>query len=167
MNGPQKTHVLPPALTWLALVCVVFFAALALWPPTVGGMSLNEAELSRPMSQLEAGEYTHFYLWLGADCVFAITYSVLLTWLLRWRAADAGDIWGFAGRFLSWTTAFAVLFDLLENAILWTAASAAATAVSPLLRHLVYLKWLSATTVALYFIAGKLFQGWPRKTPRA
>ncbi len=167
MYGPQKTHVLPPGLKWLASVCMVFFAALAVWPPTVNGVPLNEAEISRPMSQLQAGEYMHFYLWLGADCVFALLYTVFLTWLLRWRAADAGDIWGFAGRFLSWITAFAVFFDLLENAILWTAASTAATAVSPLLRHLVHLKWLSVTTVALYFIAGKLFRGWPRNTTRA
>lgn len=167
MNGPQKTHLLPPVLKWIAGVCAVFLVALAFWPPTVGGMPLNEAELSRPMDRLKAGEYAYFYLWLGVDSVFALLYTVLLTWLLRWRAADAGDIWGFWGRFLSWVTAFAVLFDLTENAILWTAASTASTEVSPWLHHLVYLKWLSVVSVVLFLGAGTLFRGWPRDARQA
>jgi hypothetical protein len=71
-----------------------------------------------------------------------VLYSVLFAWLLRWRAANATDGWSFAGRFLSWITALAVLFDLAENAILWTAASTAAADVSPWLSQLVWLKWL-------------------------
>jgi len=30
------------ALSWLAVVCAVIFAVLAVWPPTVGGDALHE-----------------------------------------------------------------------------------------------------------------------------
>ena len=139
MNRQQQAV----ALKRLAVVCAVFFGALAAWPPTVGGDALNEVELTRSMDHLQACESLHFYLWLACDCVFSVLYSVLFTWILRWRAAEASDRWSFAGRFLSWITAFAVLFDLAENAILWTAAATAAANVSPWLRYLVRLKWLS------------------------
>jgi hypothetical protein len=150
------------ALKWLAVVCAVLFAALAAWPPTVGGDALNKVELTRSMDKLQAGEYLRFYVWLGADCVFAVLYTALFTWILRWWAAEASDRWSFAGRFLSWITAFAVLFDLTENAILWTAASTAAANVSPWLRYLVHLKWLSLGIVVLYFAVWTLDQVWTR-----
>ena len=142
------------ALTWLAVACVVVFAVLAAWPPTVGGGSLSQVELTRSMDHLQAAERSHFYVWLGVDCVFALLYTVLFTWLLRWRAAgEASDRWSFAGRFLSWITALAILFDLAENAILWAAASTSAARVSPWLGSLVVLKWLSLGIVVLYFAA--------------
>jgi hypothetical protein len=156
MNRQQQAL----ALKWLAFVCAVFFAALAALPPTVGGDPLNEVELISSMNKLQAGECLHFYAWLGADCVFAVLYTVLFTWILRWRAAEASDRWSFAGRLLSWITAFAVLFDLGENAILWTAASTAAAEVSPWLRYLVKLKWLSLGIVVLYFALWTLRRAW-------
>lgn len=149
MNRQQQAL----ALKWLAFVCVVFGVGLMAWPPAVGGDPLNKVELTRSMDKLRAAESLHFYVWLGIDCVFAVLYSVLFTWILRWTAAEASDRWSFAGRFLSWTTAFAVLFDLTENAILWTAASTAAPNVSPWLRYLVHLKWLSLGIVVLYVAA--------------
>jgi hypothetical protein len=152
MNRQQQAI----ALKWLGLSCVALFATLAAWPPTVGGDALNDIELTRSMSNLRADECLHFYVWLAADGVFAVLYSVLFTWLLRWRAADASVGWSFAGRFLSWITALAVLFDLAENSILWTAASTAAADVSPWLRYLVGLKWLSLGIVVVYFAAWKL-----------
>ncbi len=167
MNGPQQGRVLPPVVKWLALACAVFLIALVHWQPTVDGMPLNEAELSRSMDQLKTAESGRFYLWLSADCVFALLYTVLFTWLLRWRAAGASDVWGFVGRFLSWFTALAVLFDLSENAILWTAASTAASEVSPWLSYLVHLKWSPAIVVALYCASEALFRAWPRDAPRS
>jgi len=150
MNRKRQTL----ALSWLGVACVAIFAVLAVWPPTVGGENLNRVELTRSMDHLQAAERSHFYAWLGVDCVFALLYTVLFTWLLRWRAAaEASDGWSFAARFLSWITALAILFDLAENAILWAAASTSAARVSPWLGSLVVLKWLSLGTVVLYLAA--------------
>jgi len=156
------------ALSWLAVVCAVIFVVLAAWPPTVGGDALHEVVLTRSMDRLRAAERSHFYAWLRVDSVFAVLYTVLFTWLLRWRAAQASDGWSFAARFLSWITALAILFDLAENAILWSAASTAATRVSPWLSSLVVLKWLSLGIVVLYFAAwgGAWWQARSRSGPR-
>jgi len=139
---------------------VAFIVLLNAWHPSVGGVPLREAELARPMSQLLPAEQAHFFEWLGADYVFALVYTVLYTAALRILAAHSrSPSVDLLGRSLSWVTAIAILFDLMENAILWTQASTAATVISPWLPTLVKLKWLSTIiwlTYGLIWIVDRL-----------
>ena len=138
----QQQSYLP--LISLFLVGVGLAVLLSLWHPTVSGASLRDAELTRPLAGLLPAEQSRFFKWLGVDYAFALVYTVFYTSALRFLAAIARGTWlDLGGRVLSWITAIAILFDLTENAILWAAASTAATQISPWLPVLVKLKWVS------------------------
>lgn len=147
MKPERQTRVLIGLLgVWIAILVL-----LNVWHPTVAGAPLRAAELTRPLSQLLPAERARFFGWLGVDTAFAFLYTVLYTSVLRVWASRSGKAWlDFLGRSLSWVTAVAILFDLTENAILWTQASTAATVISPWLPALVKLKWLSTLVVVVY-----------------
>ena len=139
-------------LGWLAFFVIVLLGVLTELHPTVGGNSLRDVELTVPLSHLQHAEHPRFFGWLLIDDVFTIVYTVFFTGALRWLAADAPRPWlNLLGRSLSWLTAFAILFDLLENALLWTGATLGTTVIPTLLTPLVSLKWLSAGVFLTYF----------------
>ena len=115
-------------------------------------------------SRLKADERQHLYAWLGTDYVFALVYTMFFTGALRSLAAQASsDLLGFVGRSLSWVAAFAIVFDLTENAILWAAASTAAPQVSPWLESLARLKFLSLFVFLGYTLAWLGHRWWKRR----
>jgi hypothetical protein len=143
--------------TWtliiLALCVIGLQVGLNGWQPTIDGQALRQVELSTPLAQLRPTEYAPLFTWLKIDTVFAVLYTVFFTWGLRWLSADLprGRL-NTLGRSISWVTAFAIVFNLVENAILWTAASIGARRVSPWLFALVKLRWLSVSIFVVYFI---------------
>jgi hypothetical protein len=138
-------------LIGLFVVWLAFAILLSAWYPSIGGMPLRKAELAEPLSKLIATERVRFFTWLGVDTLFAVVYTIFYTAGLRVLAANSRSAGlDFLGRSLSWVTAFAIVFDLAENAILWTQASTAATAISSWLPALVKLKWLSTIIFFTY-----------------
>jgi hypothetical protein len=150
---------------WGLLLLALCGIGLVIWldthVPRVNGHSLQQVELTASAAQMQATEYKPLYRWLGVDSLFAAIYTVLFTWGLRWLATGvAGGRLDLLGRALSWVTAVAILFDLLENAILWVGADIGASSVSAWLPALVKLKWLSAV---IFFAYGILWLGWRRR----
>lgn len=149
MTRKQQTT----TLVGLLVLCTCVAILLNVWHPTVAGLALREAELTRPLSRLLPAERSRLFEWLCVDYAFALLYTVFFTGALRSLAArTSSSTLNVIGRTLSWVTAFAIVFDLVENAILWTAASTAATGISPWLFGLVKLKFLSATVFVLYWL---------------
>src|ERR1700730_18469146 len=149
MTRKQQTT----TLVGLFGLCVSLAILLNVWHPTVAGLALSEAELTRPLSRLLPAERPRLFEWLSVDYAFALLYTVFFTAALRVLAAHTSSTaLDVIGRALSWVTAFSIVFDLTENAILWTAANTAATGISPWLFGLVKLKFLSATIFLLYWV---------------
>jgi hypothetical protein len=149
----MKTQQQMWALVILALCVIGLQAGLNESQPTVDGQALRQVELSTPLARLQPAEYAPLFAWLRIDTVFAVLYTVFFTWGLRWLAARLPRGWlNTLGRSLSWVTAVAILCNLIENAILWTAASIGARRVSPWLCVLVKLEWLSASIFVAYVI---------------
>jgi hypothetical protein len=136
------------------LLCVIGLrSALYEWPPTIAGEALRRAELSTPLAQLRPAEFPHLFLWLRLAVLAALLYAIFFTWGLRWlsRRLRRGAI-NTLGRALSWITALAILFNLAEIAILWTAATIGARRISPWLTVLVKLEWLPLLIFIVYVI---------------
>jgi hypothetical protein len=140
-------------LVMLAIITVLLFILLAALAPTVGGVAMRQAELSKPMDLLQPAERWPLFRWLTIDCVFAVIYTVFFAWTLRWLAADAMVGWlSTLGRGLARVVIFAVLFDLTENLILWVSALVGAHQISPWLPTLIKLKWLSPILFVVYLL---------------
>jgi hypothetical protein len=112
--------------------------------PTIHGVPLRVAELRSPLAALQPAELTPLRFWLGLDFAFMVVYTIVFTGWMRTLAGDSATRLAIVGRTLSWFVAFAVVFDAVENLILWVAADIGAARVSPWLPALVKLKWLSA-----------------------
>ena len=153
MRRPRPVWI--PAI--LALCVVGLKMGLARWQPTIDGQALRNVELSIPLARLQPAEYAPLFAWLMIDTAFAVVYTVFFTWGLRRLSADfpPGRL-NTLGRSLSWITALAIVFNLVENAVLYTAARIGATRVSPWLPVLVKLEWLPASIFAAYVIAWAL-----------
>jgi hypothetical protein len=140
-------------LVILAIVTVLLFILLGALAPTVGGVTMRQAELSKPMDLLLPAERCPLFCWLSIDCVFAVIYTAFFAWALRWLAVDARVSWlSTLGRGLARVVIFAVLFDLAENLILWVSALVGAHLISPWLPTLIKLKWLSPILFVTYLI---------------
>jgi hypothetical protein len=153
MRRPRQIWI--PAI--LVLCVIGLKMGLAHWQPTIDGQALRDVELSTPLARLQPAEYAPLFAWLMIDTAFAVICTVFFTWGLRRLSADfpPGRL-NTLGRALSWITALAILFNLVENAVLYTAASIGATHVSPWLSLLVKLEWLPASIFAAYMIAWAL-----------
>lgn len=144
-------------LLLLALLCVL--------KPTVDGEALRNAELRIPMDRLQHAERDPFLRWLAIDTVFAVIYTVLFTWGLRWLARATRRRWlKIWGRGLSWLVAYAIVFDLVENLILWVSVLIDAHDISPWLSSLVKLKWLSAEVFSGYLMLWLIVHFCPPRT---
>lgn len=151
------------ALAALLGLGLALLAVLHAWPATIDGRLLLDAALGVPLSRLRAGEREHLYVWLAVDCVFALVYTIFYTAALRVLAENAASAaMKVAGRWLSWLTAVAIVFDLAENAVLWAGARTAAPQVSPWLASLAALKLLSTAVFLAYAAAWLVAHGWPR-----
>jgi hypothetical protein len=138
----------------LILCAVGLKIGLECCQPTIGGQALRDVELSTPLARLQPTEHAPLVTWLGIDTAFTVIYIALLTWGLRRLSAELppGRL-NALGRALSWITALSVVFSVVENAVLYTAATIGATRVSPWLPPLVDLEWLPASIFAAYWAA--------------
>jgi hypothetical protein len=129
---------------------IVILILLIRHTPTIGGIELRVAELHVPFAKLQAAEMAPLRHWLAWDFVFMAIYTITLTWWTRVLAGDSDTRLAIVGRTLSWFVAFAVVFDVLENLILWVAADIGASRVSSWLPALVQLKWLPPALFVVY-----------------
>jgi hypothetical protein len=152
-------------LAILAVATLLLLALLHVFKPTVDGVTIRNAELHIPMDRLQQAERDPFLRWLAIDTVFAVIYTVLFTWGLRWLARTTRRRWlKILGRGLSWLVAYAIVFDLAENLILWVSVLIDAHDISPWLSSLVKLKWLSLYVFFGYVILWLIVHFRPPRT---
>lgn len=152
-DGAMKRQQQPWALWVFTIGAIALLISLIHLEPTINGIPLRVAQLRSPFGNLQPAQLTPLRYWLGLDLMFMVIYTIVFTGWMRWLAGDSSSRLAVAGRTLSWFVAFAVIFDAVEDLILWVAADIGATRVSPWLPALVKLKWLSAVLFTGYLVA--------------